>query len=116
MRHEKILAILIIFSVSGCAVVAISPEAIGVVTDDAGNPVVAEVEITHKQLTDKTKLTTTDSEGNFKLSKMRVFTPIPFSAIRIWANVKVTAPGYEPYEYEIVGFGNKSKIVELKKK
>ena len=47
---------------------------------------------------------------------MRVWTPIPFSAIRIWGNVKVTAPGYEPYEYDIEGFENTPKVVELKKK
>lgn len=95
---------------------AISPEVKGVVTDSAGNPVIAKVEITHKSLTDKTKSVETDSKGNFKLSKMRVWTPVPFSAIRIWGNVKVTAPGYESYEYDVEGFENTSKIVELKKK
>ncbi|WCN11890.1 hypothetical protein GV054_02085 [Marinomonas mediterranea] len=113
---NRLFIILLLLSLSGCAVISISPEVEGVVRDSNGVPVVANIEVTHKTLDNKTKSLTTDNEGNFKVSRMRVWTPIPFSAIRIWAEVRVTASGYEPYEYEIEGFENTPKVVELKKK
>lgn len=113
---KNVLIILSLLSLSSCAIVAISPEVRGVVIDDAGNPIKATVEITHKNLTDKTKSVKTDSEGNFTVGKMRVWTPIPFSAIRVWINVKISALGYESYEYEIEGFENTPRIVKLKNK
>ena len=52
---KNILTILLLLSVSSCAIVAISPEVTGVVIDSAGSPIKAKVEITHKSLTGKTK-------------------------------------------------------------
>ncbi len=113
---NRLFIILLLSSLSGCVVVSISPKVEGVVLDSNGAPVVASIEVTHKTLDYKTKSTLTDDKGNFKVSRMRVWTPIPFSAIRIWADVRVTASGYEPYEYEIEGFENVPKVVELRKK
>ena len=110
------IILLLLLSISGCAIVSISPTVQGVVRDSNGAPVSANIEVIHKTLDYKTKSSSTDEDGNFKISRIRVWTPIPFSAIRIWADIRVTAPGYEPYEYEIEGFKNTPKLIELKKR
>lgn len=113
---KNTLIIFLVFCFSGCAIVSISPEVSGIVVDSKGNPVKATVRVTHKKFTNHTKSVDTDSKGRFKLSKIRIWTPIPFSAIRIWSSVKVNASGYKPYEYEVEGFKNNSRVVELKKR
>ncbi|MCU7844774.1 MAG: carboxypeptidase-like regulatory domain-containing protein [Candidatus Thiodiazotropha sp. (ex Monitilora ramsayi)] len=113
---KKILPIILILLVTGCANVAISLGTIGVVTDHSGNAIQAKVEMTHKELTNKSKSTTTEADGKYTMSGLRTWTPIPFSAIRMWAIVKVTAPGYEPYEYEIEGLKSVPETVKLEKK
>ncbi len=47
------------------------------------------------------------------MSGLRVWTPILFSAIRMHATVKVSAPGYKPYEYPVEGLKTLSKNVQL---
>ena len=110
------VVLLLLLTFPGCAIVSVSPKIEGLVQDGDGAPITAKIEVTHKTLDYKTKSSPTDEKGNFKISRMRIFTPIPFSAIRIWADVRVTAPGYEPYEYEVEGFDNDPVLVELKKK
>ena len=114
--NRLIIILLLFLSLSGCAIVSISPEVEGIVLGSDGSPVSAKIEVTHKTLDHKTKSSTTNEDGTFKITRMRVWTPIPFSAIRIWADVRVTASGYEPYEYEVEGFEIEPKIVELRKK
>jgi hypothetical protein len=113
---NKILSLILILLLTGCANVAISPGTMGVVTDRTGNPIQANVEMTHKTFTNKTKSTSTDAEGKYTMSGLRIWTPIPFSAIRMWAIVKVSAPGYEAYEYDIEGLKTVQETVELNRK
>ena len=88
---------------TGCANVSISPGVLGTVTDMSGNPINANIVLSHDQLENKTKSTVTDGKGHYSMSGLRTWTPIPFSKIKMQATVEVTAVGYEPYSYKVGG-------------
>jgi len=85
---------------TGCVNIAISPEAIGTVNDVDGNPIEAKVTMTHGQLSERTKTVMTDSNGKYLISELRLWTGIPFSAIRFNSIIKIEAEGYTPFIYQ----------------
>ena len=100
---------------SGCANVAISPATKGKVTDINGKPLSAKITITNDQLKDKQKYTHTDKNGYFSLGKIRVWTPIPFSVIRLESTVEVSSHGYKPVSYKADGYETIHKDITMVK-
>ncbi len=84
----------------GCVNIAVSPAVEGRVADENGVPIEAVVRIQHNQLDNKSESTTTNKEGYYSLGKLRIWTPVPFSAIRLSSTVSVSAPGYKSVTFQ----------------
>ena len=107
-----ILTITFVF-LQGCVNLAVSPAVEGRVTNENGLPVEATVLIQHNQLEKKSESTTTDKDGNYSLSKLRTWTLVPFSAIRLSCTVSVSAPGYKSVAFEADSYETVVRDIQL---
>ncbi len=94
-----------------CISLAVSPEVNGAVSDESGNPLIADVTITNIQLA-KSQTVRTDETGNYSFKKMRIWVFPIFSAILLRSEVSVQAKGYQA-ESEIIDSRN-SAIANFK--
>lgn len=99
----------------GCANIAISPATEGRVTNINGEPLIAKITITNDQLPDKKKYTTTDKDGYFSLGKIRIWTPVPFSAIRLESTVEVSSLDYKTVSYKADSYETVHKNITMVK-
>lgn len=97
---KALILTIALFFLQGCINIAVSPAVKGRVTDENGLPVEATVLIRHNQLEKKSESTTTNKDGYYSLSKLRTWTSVPFSAIRLSCTVSVSAPGYKSVTFE----------------
>jgi len=110
---KNIFLLSVILFLHGCAIVSVSPAVEGRVTGENGQPVTATVLLRHNQLDDKSTTQTTDENGYYTLRKLRMWTPIPFSAIRLSSTVTISAPGYKTVEFEADSYETVVKDVQL---
>ena len=114
VKHMKALILTIaLFFLQGCVNIAVSPAVKGRVTDENGLPVGATVLIRHNQLEKKSESTTTNKDGYYSLSKLRTWTQMPFSAIRLSSTVSISAPGYKSVTFEADSYETVIRNIQL---
>lgn len=101
------------FSIVACANFAVSPGVKGRVTDKEGNPIQATIVMEHTQLGGKTKVATADEHGLFNLSALRMWTPIPFTPVKMSAKITTSAKGYKPVVFTVEGSKTEVKNIQL---
>jgi len=57
--------------------------------------------------------TTTNKEGYYAISKLRTWTLVPFSAIRLSSTVSVSAPGYKSVNFEADSYEKVVRDIQL---
>ncbi|WJN57250.1 carboxypeptidase-like regulatory domain-containing protein [Pseudomonas sp. SO81] len=100
---------------SGCINIAVSPQAKGRVTDSEGNPVSATIVLQHSQLESSSETTETDEDGTYSVGELRVWTPIPFAAIKIACTITISAPGFKSASYEATGYDELTRDIVLER-
>lgn len=101
------------FFLQGCVNMAVSPAIEGRVTNEKGLPVEATILIQHNQLDKKSESTTTDKDGYYSISQLRVWTSVPFSTIRLSSTVTVSSPGYKTLVFEADSYETVVRDVQL---
>ena len=112
-RMKALILTITFFFLQGCVNMAVSPAIEGRVTNEKGLPVEATILIQHNQLDKKSESTTTDKDGYYSLNKLRVWTPVPFSTIRLSSTVTVSAPGYKTLVFEADSYETVVRDVQL---
>ena len=110
---KALILTIALFFLQGCVNIAVSPAVKGRVTDENGLPVEATVLIRHNQLEKKSESTTTNKDGYYSLSKLRTWTQMPFSAIRLSSTVSISAPGYKSVTFEADSYETVIRNIQL---
>ena len=97
----------------GCVRMAISPAVEGRVTSEDGSPIEATGLIQHNQLENRSISTTANEDGYYSLSRIRAWTPVPFSATRLSCTVFVSAAGYKTVAFEADSYDTVVRNIQL---